>query len=252
MSNKQLLSEYTIGLADDALIIGQRLSEWCGKGPFLEEDLAMSNCSLDFIGRAQMLYNYASELDSAQRTGDQIAFLRTEREYTNTLIHELPIGDFAYTMVRQFFIDAFNVEFLSALTKSADSELAAIAEKAIKESRYHLRRSRDWLLRLGDGTDESHQRTQKAIDQIWPYTQELFSMTHAESKLLKTGVAVDKAALAKPWEKQINNTLSEANLRTPDDELSISGGRAGVHTEHLGHLLSELQYLQRAYPGCEW
>ena len=262
MSNQQNLFNYTIGLADDAMILGQRLSEWCGKAPFLEEDLALSNTALDFIGRAQMFYNYASELtasklttselDTEQRSADQLAFLRTDREFTNNLIHELPIGDFAYTLTRQFFVDAFNVEFLSALTNSTDTELSAIANKAIKESHYHLRRSRDWLLRMGDGTEESHAKVQKAIDHIWPYTQELFSMTEVETQLVTCGIAVDKAELLKAWEAEVKDTLTEATLSMPDIEHFIKGGREGIHTEHLGHLLAEMQYLQRAHPNSEW
>ena len=246
------LNNYVIGLADDSLILGQRLSEWCSNGPFLEEDLALSNVALDFLGRAQMLYNYAADLEGEQTSADDLAFLRDAREYKNNLINELPIGDFGYTIARQFILDSYGVLFMQALTDSSDATLAAIAAKAIKESTYHLRRSRDWVLRLGDGTEESHQRIQDAFDQLWGYTAELFEMTDSETALLSTGVSVDKAQLQARWLSSVKQTLDEATLSIPTDEWSISGGRSGIHTEHLGQILAELQYLQRAYPGVSW
>ena len=251
------LIDYVIGLADDSLILGQRLSEWCSNGPFLEEDLALSNVALDFLGRAQMFYNYAAELLSAQSpkkpvTADDLAFLRNAREYKNTLINELPIGDFGHTLARQFIIDSYGVLFMQALTKSSDETLAAIAAKAIKESTYHLRRSRDWVIRLGDGTEQSHQRIQDAFDQLWGYTSELFEMTDNETNLLSAGVSIDKTQLEAQWLSSFKDTLDEATLSVPTDEWRISGGRKGIHTEHLGQILAELQYLQRAYPGVSW
>jgi ring-1,2-phenylacetyl-CoA epoxidase subunit PaaC len=256
-NDQQALLDYVTGLGDDALILGQRLAEWCSNGPFLEEDLALSNVALDILGRAQMFYDYAAEIHNAASpeapiTTDDIAYLRDARQYTNTLIQELPIGDFAYTMARQFIIDSVGVQFMQALTQSSDKTLSAIAGKAIKESHYHLRRSRDWVIRLGDGTDESHQRIQSAFDQLWGYTDELFQMTDGETSLLASGVSVDKAALLSAWHSEVENTFTEATLTIPTDEWRISGGRNGVHTEHLGQVLAELQYLQRAYPGLSW
>lgn len=250
--SKQKLKDYCVAMGDDALMLGQRLSEWCRNGPFLEEDLALSNVALDFFGRAQMFYNYAVELEGNQRTADDIAFLRDSREYQNLLILELPIGDFADTMARQLIVDIFNMEYLTEMLKSTDSQLAAIAGKAIKESNYHLRRSHDWVLRLGDGTEESHQRIQKSFDNVWGYTHELFLMTEGETELATEGMVPDRRALREVWDEKINAILDEATLQRPADDWEVSGGRDGMHTEYLGHLLSDLQFLQRTYPGLEW
>ena len=246
------LVNYAIGLADDALTLGHRLSEWCSKGPFLEEDLALANVALDFIGRARMFYSYAAEIEGKGRNEDDIAYKRDCREYTNLLINELPRGDFADTMARQFLIDAFDVEFFTALTRSTDATLAAIAAKAIKESRYHLRRSEDWVIRLGDGTEESHQRLQRGFDQVWGYSHELFAMNAAEQGLADAGVAVDRAALRNAWDEKVNAVLAQATLVRPAGDWTVQGGRDGIHTEHLGYLLAELQFVQRAYPGLQW
>jgi ring-1,2-phenylacetyl-CoA epoxidase subunit PaaC len=249
--NTDLLN-YTIALGDDALMLGQRLSEWCSNAPFLEEDLALANVALDFIGRARMLFAYAAELEGRGRSEDDIAYLRDCRDYRNLLIAELPRGDFAFSTARQFLVDVWNIGFLDALGASKDPQLAGIAAKGLKESRYHLRRSRDWMLRLGDGTEESRARVQDALEQLWGYTPELFGMDAAESRLLERGVAVDRAALRAGWDSKVNEVLAEAGLSRPADAWSVSGGRDGVHTEHLGHLLSELQFLQRTYPGQQW
>lgn len=246
------LIDYVISQGDDALVFGQRLSEWAYQAPFLEEDLAISNVALDFIGRAQMFYEYAVKLEGGKRTADDIAFLRDSREFSNLLILELPVGDFAFTMARQYLVDLFNVSYLELMTRSTDSNLAAIAEKSIKESRYHLRRSRDWIIRLGDGTDGSRLRIQTAFDQIWGYTSELFEMTEAETVLLDNGVVADRTALRASWEQSLKDTLREATLRLSDDDWQLTGGRKGEHTECHGHLLAEMQFLQRAYPGLEW
>lgn len=249
---KQQLIDYCIYLADDALVLGQRLAEWCSNGPNLEEDLALANVSLDYIGRAIMFYEYAAELEGGARSADDIAFLRDSREYRNFLIAELPIGDFAFTMARQLVLDLFAMGYLEQLQQSTDPQLAAIAKKTIKESRYHLRRSREWALRLGDGTEESHNRMQRALDEIWGYTHELFEMSNTESALLQHGIAVDRAALQAEWNQQINEILAEATLKRPDDSWSVRGGRDGIHTEHLGPMLETMQFLQRAYPGLKW
>ena len=194
-ADKKALVDYTIGLADDALTLGQRLSEWCSKAPFLEEDLALANTALDFIGRARLLYTYAGEIEGRGRNEDDIAYHRDCREYTNLLINELPIGDFGFTIARQFLVDVFDVAFFSALSGSADQTLADIAAKTVKESRYHLRRSRDWVIRLGDGTAESHRRIQRGFESVWGYTHELFAMNEAERALAETGIAIDRSAL---------------------------------------------------------
>jgi len=250
--NIQDLVNYTVALGDDSLTLGHRLSEWSSNAPFLEEDLALSNVALDFIGRAKMFYTYAGEVEGAGRSEDDFAYLRDCREYRNLLICELPIGDFADTMARQFVIDVYEVGFFSALKKSTDATLAAIAAKAIKESRYHLRRSEEWVKRLGDGTEESHQRMQRAIGDVWGYTHELFEVDEKEQGLIDAGVAVDRPALKATWERIVQEVLNEATLEAPDDQWSIRGGRDGMHTEHLGYLLAELQFMQRAYPDLEW
>jgi len=246
------LQNYCIALGDDSLILGHRLSEWCSNGPFLEEDLALTNVALDFMGRSRMFYGYAAELDANGRTEDDIAFLRDCREYRNLLINELPNGDFAFTLARQLMIDVYDVGFFTALAKSQDEMLAAIAAKAIKESRYHLRRSEDWIKRLGDGTDESHRRVQDAFNQLWAYWPEMFEMSVDEQQLLAAGIAVDKRTLKAGWVSSMHAILLEATLSIPGDDVSIGGGRDGVHTEHLGFLLAEMQFLQRAYPGQQW
>lgn len=246
------LLQYTLAEADDALILGQRLSEWCYQAPYLEEDLALTNVALDFLGRAQNFYQYATQLDPKQRSADDFAMLRDSREFRNLLIVELPIGDFAFTMVRQFLLDSFYVEFLKALQNSADRSLAGIAAKAIKESRYHLRRSHEWMLCLGDSTEESHERLQNALEQIWGYTRELFENSSAETHLLAQEIAVDRSALKPAWNQRVDAVLAESTLTRPEDGWSVRGGRQGIHTEHHGHLLSDMQFLQRAYPGQEW
>lgn len=249
---RQELFDFVVAQADDAMVLGQRLSEWCSNAPYLEEDLALTNVALDYVGRAKMFYEYAFKLDGEKKSADDIAFMRDVRDYRNLLIMELPIGDFAFSMTRQFLIDVFNVEYMTQLQKSADSEIAAIAGKAIKESRYHLRRSHEWVVRLGDGTEESHERTQKGIDELWGYIDELFMNTDSEVALMKEGVAVDRVLLRDGWNKQVDAVLEEATLSRPGVDWSVTGGRKGIHTEHFGHMLAEMQFLQRAYPGLEW
>ena len=243
---------YAVALGDDALILGQRLGEWVSNAPTLEEELALANVALDHIGRARMFYGLAAQIASDGRTEDDLAFGRDCRAFTNLLINELPRGDFAFTMVRQFFVDAFNVPFLTGLAQSRDGQFAAIGEKAAKESTYHLRRSRDWMLRLGDGTSESHDRTQRAIDELWTYTREQFEPCAAELRLIEAGVVIDRSALADQWRRTVGETLAEATLTVPADSWSMRGGRDGIHTEHLGYLLAEMQFMQRAYPGQRW
>ena len=249
---KTALFDYCIALGDDSVILGHRLSEWCRNGPFLEEDLALTNVSLDFIGRARMFYSYAAELEGEGRSEDDMAYLRDCREYRNLLINELPNGDFAFTMARQFLVDVYDMGFFTELAKSQDAMLAAIAAKAIKESRYHLRRSEDWIKRLGDGTEESHQRTQNAFNQLWGYVAEMFEMSDDEQQLLDAGIAVNRSSLEENWTSSVHAILKEATLGIPGDDWYIGGARDGMHTEHLGFLLAEMQFLQRAYPGQQW
>lgn len=253
--NKELQSAiqgYAIRLGDDSIVLGHRLSEWTSYGPFLEEDIAMSNVALDYMGRARMYYGYAAELDADDKTEDDFAFLRDEREYKNLLINELPRGDFAYSTVRQLLVDVFNSLYLPELMKSQDKTLAAIAGKAVKETQYHLRRSRDWTLRLGDGTEESHQRMQKAIDALWGYAPEMFEPDEVELQLIAEGVAVDSSLFKEQWREQVAAILSEATLTCPEDSWAVRGGRIGYHTENLGHMLTEMQFLHRSNPGCKW
>ena len=252
MGTEISVKEYAVRLGDDALILGHRLSEWCRNAPFLEEDLALSNVALDFIGRARMFYAYAAELSGQDVTEDTFAYQRDCRDFKNHLIHELPRGDFAFTMVRQYFVDVYSLAFMTSLLKSNDSRLAAIAGKAIKESEYHLRRSEEWMMRLGDSTQESHRRLQSAVDELWRFTGELFNQDSHERELVADGVAVDTRALEADWNQTITATMSKISIEIPKDELQVTGGREGKHTELLGFLLSELQFLQRAYPGLEW
>jgi ring-1,2-phenylacetyl-CoA epoxidase subunit PaaC len=246
------LLAYSIALGDDALILGQRIAEWVSNAPSLEEELALANVALDHIGRARMFYGHAAAVAQDGRDEDDLAFLRDCREFTNLLINELPRGDFAFTMTRQFFVDAFNVQFLAALADAPEPGLAAIGAKARKESDYHLRRSRDWMLRLGDGTDESHGRAQRAVDALWGYTRELFEPAEGEARLADAGLVPDRTGLEGRWLDVVDQTLMEATLVRPEGTWSVRGGRCGIHTEHLGHLLAQMQFMQRAYPRQQW
>jgi len=250
--NQTNLYRFLVGLGDDAVILSHRLSEWCSNGPYLEEDIALANVALDYIGRARMLYQYAAEVEGQGRSEDDIAYLRNEREYTNLLIHELPINDFAFTMVRQFFIDVFYCQYLEKLCHSRDERIAAIATKSLKESRYHLKRSEPWITQLAQGTDESRRRVQDALIELENFVGELFQMSDWEMALLEQGIAVDRRELQKSWDQYIQGFLGQSELTFPDSQIQVNGGREGVHTEHLGHLLSEMQYLQRTYPGLTW
>ena len=249
---KDAIKQYAIRLGDDAVVLGHRLSEWCSYGPFLEEDLALTNVALDFIGRARMFYSYAAELADDGSTEDSYAYTRDNREFTNLLINELKNGDFAFTMARQYFIDVYSLAYMQALQKSADATLAAIADKAVKESRYHLRRSYDWMLRLGDGTEESNRRMQEAVDNLWGYIPEMIDMDELEQQLADAGIGVDCTVLKDEWYATVRATLAEATLTEPAGDWAIRGGRQGTHTEALGHMLSDMQFVQRAYPGLQW
>ena len=243
---------YLLRLADNPLILGQRLSEWCGHGPVLEEDLALSNMALDLIGQARLLLTHAGKREGKGRDEDQLAFLRPEHEYRNITLVELPNGDFAQTVLRNFLFSALQVELYQSLCKSTDRELAAIAGKSLKESTYHLRHSADWVVRLGDGTEESHARMQAALDMLWPYANELFDTDEIDLAAVDSGVGVDPGSLKEAWLHAIQSLLAEATLAQPADTPFLSRGKAGRHSEHLGHMLSEMQYLQRTYPGAQW
>jgi len=249
---KQATLEYAVRLGDDALVLGHRISEWVSYGPFLEEDIAYGNVALDYIGRARMFYSYAAQLTGDDKTEDHFAYMRNEREFSNLLINELPKGDFAYSQLRQLLVDVYASLFLAELVKSKDDTLAAIAAKAIKETRYHLRRSRDWVLRLGDGTQESHNRAQTALDALWGYSHEMFEMDALEQQLADSGIGVDVAALRRQWHARVTDILIEATLVVPEDGWKVRGGREGYHTENLGHLLTEMQFVHRSHPGCQW
>jgi len=243
---------YTLRRADDALVLGHRLSEWCGHGPMLEEDMALANMGLDQLGQARELYSYAAKAEGCDNNEDKFAYLRDVRQYRNLLLLEQPNGDFAGTMVRQFFYSAFADLYWRAMIKSRDETLAAIAAKSEKESAYHLRHSSEWIIRLGDGTEESHARTQAAIDHLWAFTGEMFAVDEAERGLINKGIAIDTAALRPLWLKTVSGVVAEATLALPTNEWMQQGGRSGRHSEHLGHLLSELQYMQRTFPGLTW
>lgn len=250
--DKADLTAYAIRLGDDALILSHRLAEWCAHAPELEEDIALMNIALDLVGQARTLYTYAGEVEGKGRDEDAIAFLRHERDYQNALLVEQPNEDFAHAMARQFLFDAFSLPFYEALTQSADETLAALAGKAVKEVRYHLKHSADWVIRLGDGTDESHRRMQAAIDALWQYTGELFVMDDLTRRLADAGVAVDVAALKPQWDETVAEVLAEATLTRPQDGWMATGGRDGRHSEYMGFILTELQYMQRAFPNMKW
>lgn len=250
--SKDKLFEYLLRLGDNALVLGHRLSEWCGHAPALEEDIALVNVALDQIGLARALLTYAGEVEGKGRDEDALAYLREERDYHNVLLVEQPNEDFAYTIVRQFLYDAFAVELYQALTESKDAQLAAIAAKAIKEARYHVRHSSEWMFRLGDGTEVSHEKAQTALDDLWMFTGELFETDEVEQSLIDAGIAVDPESLRDKWNARVDAVLAEATLKRPDNDWMQTGGRSGQHTEYLGYILAEMQYLQRTYPGATW
>jgi ring-1,2-phenylacetyl-CoA epoxidase subunit PaaC len=243
---------YTLRRADDALILGHRLSEWCGHAPMLEEDMALANMGLDLLGQARALYSHAAEIEGKGNDEDTFAYLRDVRQYRNLLLVEQPNGDFAHTIARQFFYAAFADLYWRAMMQSSDATLAAIAAKSEKESAYHLRHSSEWMVRLGDGTAESHARAQAAIDDLWAFTGEMFEADESERSLIESGVAVDPAGLHPQWLRTVSAIVSEATLVLPSAGWMQKGGRSGRHSEHLGHLLSELQSMQRTFPGASW
>ena len=243
---------YVLRRADDALILGHRLSEWTGHAPLLEEELALANIALDLIGQARALYACAAEQEGAGRDEDAYAYLRDAPQYRNLLLVEQPNGDFAQTIVRQVLYTAFADPYWRAMVGSADPTLAAIAAKAEKESAYHLRHAGEWLIRLGDGTAESHARAQAAVDALWPYSGEMFETDTGERDLIAQGIAVDPAGLRGTWDATLDRVLTEATLTRPASGWMQSGGRDGRHSEHLGHLLAVMQHVARTYPGAQW
>jgi ring-1,2-phenylacetyl-CoA epoxidase subunit PaaC len=249
---KDQLIEYSLRLADTSLILGQRLGEWCGHGPILEEDIALTNISLDCIGQARGFYTYASELEGSGKTEDDYAYLRDEREFRNLLIVEQPNIDFAQTILTQFLVSAFQYYFFDALSNSSDKTIAALAAKSLKEVSYHLRHASAWVIRLGDGTAESRTRMEKALDELWLYTGDMFDMDELEKSLAEKSIAVDRKKLKSSWDKKVKEVFSEATLTVPQDVFMMSGSSEGKHTEHLGFILAEMQSLHRAHPGAQW
>jgi ring-1,2-phenylacetyl-CoA epoxidase subunit PaaC len=246
------LCRYALRLGDLSLILGQRLGEWVGHAPVLEEDLGLANIALDLIGQARLLLTYASELEGRGRTEDDLAFLRTQSEYFNPALVEQPNGDFGETIVRQVLIDAFQLALYERLASSSDERLAAVAAKAVKETRYHLRYSSSWLVRLGDGTAESHARVQGSLDRLWRYTAELFEEDDLDRDMAARGIAPRLGEIRAAWSACIDPILAEATLDRPRDVPYSWFGKRGEHSEHLGYILADMQYLQRAYPGARW
>lgn len=246
------LVTYLLRLADDNLVLSQRLGALVSRMPELEEDIAVANLSLDHLGQARNLLAYAAEVEGAGRDEDDLAMLREERQFLNAVLVEQPDPDFAHTMARQLFVDAYQVPLYEALSASTDDRLAGIAEKAAKEARYHLRHSSDWVVRLGDGTEESHRRMQAAVDALWRYTDDLFAVDEVERELLGRAVAADPAAIRPRFDATIASVLAAATLTLPEDPYQRTGGRRGMHTELLGHLLPEMQSLYRAHVGASW
>ncbi|MCR9182052.1 MAG: phenylacetate-CoA oxygenase subunit PaaC [Flavobacteriaceae bacterium] len=250
--DSRLRGNYILGIADNSLILGQRLGELCGHGPSLETDIAITNMSLDLLGQVRSYYQYVAQLSGEDKTEDDIAFLRLEREYKNVLLVEQPNTDFGYVITRQYFFDVFHLLLMQELQNSKDETLSAIAKKGIKEVSYHKRFSGDWVKRLGDGTEESHNRIQNAINDLWSYTNELFEMTEADQQAAEAGIGVDVSKLKEKYYNEITELLNEATLEVPETKYFHKGGKHGVHTEHMGYILADLQYMQRTYPGMKW
>ncbi len=241
------LIDYTIHLADNSLILGQRNGEWCGHGPVLEQDIAITNITLDLVGQARSFYQYAAQLKADGSTEDTLAYHRAEREFNNCLLVEQPNGDWAQTILRQFLFSTYQYYLYQYLQEYRDDTINAIAEKSLKEVSYHLRWSSEWVIRLGDGTGESHQRIENALTELWRYAGELFIPAPYEKEL-----GIDVSALKYHWSQKVRTIFDEATLPVPSGVYMQEGGKTGIHTEHLGFILTELQYLQRVYPGCEW
>lgn len=252
MIDKNILTDYLLHLADNSMILGQRNAEWCGHGPVLEQDIALTNISLDLIGEARSLYQYAAEIKGEGSTEDTLAFLRDTLQYRNLLLVEQPNTDWAYTIVRQFFYDVFHHALHSSLLNSSDQRIREIAAKTIKESTYHLKWSSEWVIRLGDGTDISHAKMQQAVNDLWEFTGEMFLASDSEKAANEAGIGADLVVLSEIWKSKTEEILTEATLQIPGNPFAQKGGKKGYHSEHLGYILAEMQFLQRTYPGVEW
>jgi ring-1,2-phenylacetyl-CoA epoxidase subunit PaaC len=247
--------ELLLRLGDDRLVLGHRLSEWCGHAPILEEDIALANVALDLLGQATLLLRRAGEVEGKGRDEDALAYFREAVEFRNCRLVELPKGDFGFTIARQFLFDVYAVVTLDALTHSTSAELAAIAAKSLKEAKYHVRHSGEWMLKLGDGTEESHRRVQRALDDLWRFTPELFAADDVDARLAALGVGPDLPALQQQWDALVRDVIARATLSVPHDVVHsphLAGGRTGMHTEHLGHMLAEMQIVARSHPGASW
>ncbi|MFZ6772954.1 1,2-phenylacetyl-CoA epoxidase subunit PaaC [Undibacterium sp. SXout7W] len=245
--------KYVLRLADNALILSQRLTQWCGKGPALEEDMALTNVALDLIGQARLWYSYAAEIEGAGRTEDDLAYLRDAHQFHNLLLVEQPNGNYADTLMRQFLFDTWHYYLLKSLCASKDGRIAEIAEKSLKEVSYHLRRSGDLVVRLGDGTAVSQEKMQTALDEVWRFTGEMFIADDLDTAIAAQGLGPDPSSLKVDWEAHLAEVMAEATLRLPAaNAWMLKGGKQGVHTEHMGYILAEMQFLQRAYPGAQW
>jgi ring-1,2-phenylacetyl-CoA epoxidase subunit PaaC len=252
VETKEALFEYVLRIGDNALILGHRVSELCGHGPSLETEIGLTNIALDLVGHARVLLQYAAEVEGKGRTDDDLAFMRDIREFKNVLLVEQPNGNFANTIARQFLFDTFNYHFFAALANSKDENLVGIAKKSIKELNYHYRYSAEWVIRLGDGTEESHQKMQEALNEVWDYAGELFVADEVEDQMLAAGIGVDLDAIKKLWDERVTAILKEATLDKPKDGWIQKGGKQGKHSEQMGFVLAEMQWMQRAYPGMEW
>lgn len=250
--DNKAMNGYLLRLADSSLTMGQRLAEWCGHGPYLEEDIAITNVSLDAIGHAQMFYQLAVDLSGEKQTPDDLAFLRDAHEYRNPIITELPKGDFAYTTLKQYFVDVFNLYLYQGLAESKYQPLSITAKKALMEVKYHVKRSEAWIERLALSTEEALERTQKAMDDLWFYTPELFEVDAQMQNLINDKVIPDYEEVNRLWQHRINTTLERCQINKPDSGWVATGGLEGEHSEHLGYLLAEMQFLPRAYPGSQW
>ena len=252
MTKNQALHTYLLRMGDDSLILGQRLSQLCGHGPILEEDIALTNVALDLIGQATLLLEYSGELADQPKTNDELAYLRLEKEYVNTILVEQPNGHFGDTIMRQFLFDAYRKLLLEKLLDSTDKRLAGIAEKSLKETKYHLRHSSEWVIRLGDGTEESHKRIQNSLESLLRYAHELFFENEVDELLIAKGIVPSAEIIFPIWEKTLHDVFKEATLSLPKNNWKFQGGREGRHSEHMGYLLAEMQYMQRTYPNMEW
>lgn len=251
MKNENLYN-YILGIADNSLILGQRLGELCGHGPNLETDIALTNISLDLLGQTRSYYQYAAQIAGEGKTEDDIAFLRIERNYKNVLLVEQPNTHFGFVLGRQFLFDVYHLLLMEQLQSSSDETLVAIAKKGIKEVSYHERFSSDWVKRLGDGTQESNEKMQEAIDGLWRYTDELFQLTEADKVMVSEGIGVDVSFLKDEYYRRVSEVLKEATLEVPESKYFQKGGKEGIHSEHMGYILADLQYMQRSYPNMKW